>query len=61
MQNSTLGTEDALVIISQIAVRVNVAIESYGSHSYSCAQCAAPEKLPELKDDTNDRRKLNRD
>jgi len=33
VQNSTLGTEDALAVVSQIAVRVDVAIEGNGPHA----------------------------
>ena len=33
VQNSTLGTEDALSVVSQIAVRVDVAIEGNGPHA----------------------------
>lgn len=33
VQNSTLGSEDALAVVSQIAVRVDVAIESNGPHA----------------------------
>jgi MFS family permease len=33
VQNSTLSTEDALAVVSQIAVRVDVAIESNGPHT----------------------------
>jgi hypothetical protein len=33
VQNSTLSTEDALAVVSKIAVRVDVAIESNGPHT----------------------------
>ena len=33
VQNSTLSTEDALAVVSQIAVRIDVAIESNGPHT----------------------------